>query len=321
MAERVAAVIIGRNEGERLVRSLASLVAQDLNIVYVDSGSTDASVEEARKVGAEVVTLDLSVPFTAARARMAGFGLVSQAFPNTEFVQFVDGDCEIDHGWIAAGRAALETDDTLAVVFGHQNEKFPEATVYNKLIDEEWANAPVGPARSCGGNALMRVAALNEVGGYRTDLIAGEEPELCYRMREKGWKIRRIDAAMARHNADMTRFSQWWQRSRRAGHTYAEGVAIHGSGPERYRKPELRRSLLWGLAIPLAILLAALLITPWALLLVLIYPLQVLRLARRLPLKTAFFLTLGKFPETHGALGYWAGRLAGIKRRKLIEYK
>ena len=321
MAERVAAVIIGRNEGERLVRSLASLVAQDLNIVYVDSGSIDASVEEARKVGAEVVTLDLSVPFTAARARMAGFGLVSQAFPNTEFVQFVDGDCEIDHGWIAAGRAALETDDTLAVVFGHQNEKFPEATVYNKLIDEEWANAPVGPARSCGGNALMRVAALNEVGGYRTDLIAGEEPELCYRMREKGWKIHRIDAAMARHNADMTRFSQWWQRSRRAGHTYAEGVAIHGSGPERYRKPELRRSLLWGLAIPLAILLAALLITPWALLLVLIYPLQVLRLARRLPLKTAFFLTLGKFPETHGALGYWAGRLAGIKRRKLIEYK
>lgn len=321
MAERVAAVVIGRNEGERLVRSLASLVLQDVNIVYVDSGSADNSVAEAQKIGAQIVELDLSVPFTAARARMAGFDLVREVFPDTEFVQFVDGDCEIDHGWIATAREALEGDDQLAVVFGHQLERFPDATVYNRLVDEEWANAPVGPARACGGNALMRIAALNEVGGYRTDLIAGEEPEMCYRMREKGWKILRIDAVMAHHDADMTRFSQWWQRSRRAGHTYAEGVAIHGSGPERYRKTELRRSLLWGLAIPMVILLSGLLVSPWALLLLLLYPLQVLRLARRLPLKTAFFLTLGKFPETHGALGYWAGRLAGVKRRKLIEYK
>jgi GT2 family glycosyltransferase len=321
MVERVTAVVIGRNEGERLVRSLASLVVQDINIVYVDSGSNDASVEEARKVGAEVLELDLSVPFTAARARMAGFGVAKRVFPNTEFVQFVDGDCEIDHGWIAAGCAALDADEGLAVVFGHQYEKFPEATIYNRLIHEEWANAPVGPAKACGGNALMRVAALDDVGGYREDLIAGEEPEMCYRMRQKGWRIERIDAAMARHDADLTRFSQWWQRSRRAGHTYAEGVATHGSGPEQYRKTELRRSLLWGLAIPVGVLFAALLITPWALLLLLIYPLQVLRLARRMPLRTAFFLTLGKFPETHGALGYWAGRLAGVKRRKLIEYK
>lgn len=319
--ERVTAVVIGRNEGERLIRSLATLVRQGINIVYVDSGSSDNSIIEARKVRAEVVELDLSVPFTAARARMAGFARVRQVFPQTVFVQFVDGDCEIDHGWIAAGVAALEADPTLSVVFGHQYEKFPEATIYNKLINAEWANAPVGPAKACGGNALMRVTALKDVGGYREDLIAGEEPEMCFRMRAKGWKIQRLDAAMAMHDADVTRFSQWWQRARRAGHTYAEGAAIHGRSPERYRVYEVRRTLIWGVLIPLMAVFGALLVSPWTLTLLLAWPLQMMRLwVGGMPVERAVFLTLGKLPEAQGLLGYWLARLTGQQRR-LIEYK
>ena len=321
MAERVVAVAIGRNEGDRLIRCLAALSHQGLPVVYVDSGSTDGSIAEAEKIGAEVLEIDLSVPFTAARARNAGYARALEVFPQTEFIQFLDGDCELVDGWVAAALAALDADPKLAVVCGRRREKFPDETRWNRMIDAEWGAAPPGLAKACGGDALIRVAALQEVGGYREDLIAGEEPEMCYRMRQKGWTILRLAEEMTRHDADMTRFSQWWQRSRRAGHTYAEGVAIHGAGPEQYRKPELRRSLLWGLAIPVAILSAALLITPWALVLLLIYPVQVLRLARRMPLQTAFFLTIGKLPESHGALGYWAGRLAGVKRRKLIEYK
>lgn len=321
MADPVVAVAIGRNEGERLVRCLAALEAQGLPIVYVDSGSTDASIAEAEKVGATVLEIDLSVPFTAARARNAGWAKALEVFPEAAFIQFLDGDCELDPGWIPAALAAFEADPDLAAVCGRRREKFPDATRWNRMIDGEWGAAPAGPAKACGGDALIRVAALQAVDGYREDLIAGEEPEMCYRMRQKGWKILRLAEEMTLHDAAMTRFGQWWQRSRRAGHTYAEGAAIHGAGPERYRIPELRRSLIWGLGLPVATLLGLLIIGPWALLLLLAYPAQVLRLSQRMSLEDAVFLTLGKFSETQGALGYWAGRLAGVKRRKLIEYK
>ena len=188
------------------------------------------------------------------------------------------------------------------------------------MIDAEW-DSPVGEAKSRGGDALMRRAAVDAVGGYREDLIAGEEPEMCLRLRRSGWRIRRIDAEMTLHDADMTRLSQWWQRSRRAGHTYAEGAALYGRGPERYRLRELGRTLVWGLGLPLVALASAVLLSPWALLLLLAYPGQVLRMigSGRDP-AGALFLVLGKFPELQGVLGYVAGRVSG-RRRKLIEYK
>ena len=321
MGETVVAVAIGRNEGQRLVRCLAALSAQALPVVYVDSGSTDGSLAEAEKIGATILEIDLSVPFTAARARNAGWTKALEVYPEAEFIQFLDGDCELDPGWLPAALAAFEADPDLAAVCGRRREKFPEETRWNRMIDAEWGAAPAGPAKACGGDALIRVAALQAVDGYREDLIAGEEPEMCYRMRQKGWKVLRLADEMTLHDAAMTRFGQWWQRARRAGHTYAEGVAIHGAGPERYRIPELRRSLIWGLGLPLATLLGLFVIGPWALLILLAYPLQVLRLSQRTSLEEAFFLTIGKFPETQGALQYWGAKLAGVKRRKLIEYK
>lgn len=320
MADLVGAVAIGRNEGERLIRSLHSLQGKIDHVVYVDSGSTDASVERAREMGIEVVELDLSVPFTAARARNAGFARLCQIAPDVDFVQFLDGDCELVEGWKEAALAQFAAEPDLAVVCGRRRERFPDATLWNRMIDAEW-DSPIGEARACGGDALMRRSVLDQVGGYREDLIAGEEPEMCFRMREKGWRIRRIDAEMTLHDADMTRMGQWWQRCRRAGHTWAEGVAIHGRSPERYRMGELRRTLIWGALIPAVALLGALLISPWALLLLLAWPVQILRLkAGGLPWDRATFLTLGKLPEAQGVFGYWIGRLLQ-RERTLIEYK
>lgn len=318
--DRVAAIAIGRNEGERLKGCLASLVGHADPIVYVDSGSSDGSVEAARAYGAHVVELDLSVPFTAARARNAGLARVAELDAEGAFVQFLDGDCELDPAWIGSAKATLVEDETLAVVCGRRRERFPEATRWNRMIDTEW-DTPVGEAIACGGDALMRRAALVDVGGYDPALIAGEEPEMCFRMRAKGWKIKRIDAEMTLHDAALTRFSQWWQRSRRAGHAFTESAALHGGAPERFRVAETRRALVWGAALPIAIVALALLISPWALLLVLIWPLQVVRLiAKGFEPERAFFLTLGKFPEAQGALTYWFNRLTG-RQRRLIEYK
>lgn len=317
--EIVAAIAIGRNEGERLKRCLASLTEFSV-VVYVDSGSTDGSVEAAGTAGAEVVELDMSVPFTAARARNAGLAHLRKVAPGSEFVQFLDGDCELVGDWIGKAYAEISADDGLAAVCGRRRERYPEASIWNRMIDREW-DTPVGDAPDCGGDALMRRSALDAVGGYRGTLIAGEEPEMCYRMRQQGWRIRRIAAEMTLHDAELTRFGQWWQRTRRAGHAYAEGAALHGWEPARFRVTETRRALVWGMILPLIAVSGALLWSPWSFLLLLGWPAQILRLRTKgLAWEDAFFLTLGKLPESQGILDYWWNKLRG-RRRRLIEYK
>ncbi len=311
----IAVVIIGRNEGARLVACLAS-VEGAARVVYVDSGSTDGSVAAARGAGAEVVSLDMSQPFTAARARNAGLALLDASTP---YVQFIDGDCAMRDGWLVSATAYLDANPTCAVVCGRRRERHPEASVYNRLCDIEW-DTPVGPAKACGGDALMRLDAVQAAGGYRADLIAGEEPELCLRLRSVGWTVMRLDAEMTWHDADITRFGQWWQRTRRAGHAYAEGAALHGAGPDRHWVRATSRALIWGAVLPVVALVATVAV-PFGGLVWLVYPAQVLRLWRRSgDTALAFFTVLGKLPEAVGALGFYMGRMTG-KRRGLVEYK
>ncbi|MEP3332267.1 glycosyltransferase [Sedimentitalea sp.] len=319
----LAVVLIGRNEGSRLQRCLASVPPAVSRVVYVDSGSTDGSVQAAMEASAEVVRLDTTQPFTAARARNAGYAALGSG-ANIAFVQFIDGDCEIQPGWVEAAHEFLQQTPKAAVVCGRRRERFPEASVYNRLCDDEW-DTPIGRAKACGGDAMMRCLAFDAVEGFDPTLIAGEEPELCLRLRKAGWDIWRIDHEMTLHDADMTRLGQWWQRARRSGYASAEGAAIHGALPERHGVAPTRRALLWGAVLPL-LTVASALISPWALLLLLIYPVQVIRLAlREGPLQPeaweqAFFLTLGKFPEAIGALQYGWRRLMR-RQATLIEYK
>lgn len=309
----LAAVVIGRNEGARLIACLEALCGHADPVIYVDSGSTDGSVAAAEARGAQVIALDMTQPFTAARARNAGLAALPA---DVDLVQLLDGDCVLRKGWIRTARAFMDDTPKAAVACGRRRERHPQASIYNALIDREW-DTPVGPARACGGDALMRVAALREVGGYRDTLIAGEEPELCLRLRAAGWEVWRLDAEMTWHDADITRFGQWWKRSRRAGHAFAEGAALHGAPPERHWVAETRRALVWGAALPMAIVLMTLFLTPWALLVLLVYPVQVLRLSRRGGLPWAIFTVVGKLPEALGALQYLLGRGKG----RIIEYK
>lgn len=319
----IAAVIIGRNEGQRLVRCLDSVRGSVGRIVYVDSGSTDGSVDVARGAGAEVVELDISKPFTAARARNAGIAALRRsAVP--DWVQFIDGDCELQPGWIPTALAFLETSPTAAVACGRRRERHPETSVYNRLCDREW-DTPIGLTRSCGGDALMRWTALEETGGFNPDLIAGEEPELCVRLRSKNWEIWRLDVEMTFHDAAMTRFSQWWNRMRRGGHAAAEGMALHGRLPERHGVATVRRAVFWSLFLPVTIIFGAILFGSPVLMMLLAYPAQMVRIAWRSGGRTedweaAFFLLLGKFAEMTGITEYLLRRRLG-RPSALIEYK
>jgi len=301
----IGIVIIGRNEGERLkncIRSLAN--ASSLRIVYVDSASTDDSVEFVRSEGFDVVELDMSLPFSAARARNEGYRFLLQQYSDLTFIQFVDGDCEVDAAWLPTAQQHLEAHPKLAAVCGRRKERYPEKTIYNKLCDIEW-NSPIGKALATGGDFLCRASALVEVDGFNPQVIAGEEPELCFRLRSKGWELERLDAAMTLHDANMTSIKQWFKRSERSGHAYAQGFAMHGNSEEKYKRADVMRIVLWGLAIPVFILLAALIFGSWILLALLIYPVKIAQLARQeipkhgVTAGTAYAtsLLMGKFPQ------------------------
>jgi GT2 family glycosyltransferase len=321
-------VAIGRNEGERLRACLASAAAHCRRAVYVDSGSTDGSVALARACGAEVVELDLRVPFTAAHARNQGWRKLASLHPELRYVQFVDGDCELDAGWLATASRHLDAHPRLAVVCGRRRERDPDASVYNRLCDVEW-DTPSGPALACGGDALMRIEALREVDGFDDALIAGEEPELCFRLRARDWGIERLPVEMTRHDAAMQSWRQWWRRCHRAGHAFANGAHLHRASPERYYRAEVRSILLWGLGLPAAAVAAAAL-HPLGALLLLAYPAQWWRLTRRhraagrIPPRDcglyALSCLVGKFANLVGVVDFHYHRLRG-RTRGLIEYK
>jgi glycosyltransferase involved in cell wall biosynthesis len=319
----VDAVVIGRNEGARLTACLDSLQGAVRCIVYVDSGSTDDSLARARAAGARLVELDPARPFTAARARNAGLDALSQDDPATH-VQLIDGDCTLQAGWIASARAFLDANPRAAVACGRRRERFPEASLYNRMCDWEW-DTPVGPARACGGDALIRLAALRAIGGYSDEVIAAEDDEMCQRLRQAGWEIWRLDAEMSEHDAAIHRFGQWWRRSVRAGHGFAQVGDRH---PGHFRAERLRMRL-WGAALP-ALAAAGLAASPWvpaavAGLYAMSFARMAVRLARRpVPARDALaaagLVTLSKFANLQGEATYRWRRLRG-QVTSIIEYK
>jgi len=320
-------VVIGRNEGERLVRCLESVRNRAACVVYVDSGSTDGSVERGRALADAVVELDMRMPFTAARARNAGFERLLEMRAALGYVFFVDGDCEVVEGWLDTAVQFLTQHPKVAIVWGLRRERFPEKSIYNLLCDMEWQDYPTGETRACGGDAVARVDAIRAVNGYRPDLICGEEPEMCVRLRQAGWRIFRLESPMTLHDAAIYRFSQWWKRSMRAGYGFAQGAALHGAPPERHAILETRRSWIWGLGIPLAALVLAPLIGWRSTIVLIAYPVQVVRLSARGRRPSArenwsraVALVLSKFPEMVGQAKFHLDRIRRAQSR-LIEYK
>jgi len=328
MRKVVGVVAIGRNEGERLRQCLESVVGKVAAVVYVDSGSTDGSIALARSLDVEVVGLELATPFTAARARNEGIHRLKEIDPELEFVQVVDGDCEIIEGWMERALEVMDGEPSIAVACGRRRERSPDESVYNKLCDMEW-NTPVGEAKACGGDALIRLDAFYAVGGYDPSLIAGEEPEMCYRLRAESWKIMGIDCDMTWHDARMMQFGQWWKRAVRSGHAYAEGRALHGDTADRFCVDQIRSIIEWAVLLP--VLAFGLAWATWgaSVLLLGAYGLLAHRVRRQrtaagdAPADAALyagFCVMGKFPQLLGAVRYWSNRVRG-RRSTLIEYK
>lgn len=316
----VGVVVIGRNEGARLRLCLESVLRSGAGVVYADSGSDDGSVELARGLGAGVVELDPGSPFTAARGRNEGFARITERGP-LELIQFVDGDCELAPGWLGAAGEALRRDPGLALVCGRLREKHRDRSAYARLCDMEWGG-PVGPITSCGGIFMIRAEAFRAVNGFLVGHVAGEEPDLCARLMQAGWRLERIGAEMATHDADMTRFGQWWRRATRAGWAYAKAASRGNAERSGGSVRRVATTLMWALGLPLAAG-GAMLLTPWPVGLAVcgLVPAAYAALFFRVRGHRirggdsgpdaglyAAFCVLSKWPESLGFFRYWLGR-------------
>jgi GT2 family glycosyltransferase len=325
----IGVVIIGRNEGERLLRCLASIPDGVRRSVYVDSGSTDGSVQAAQARGVEVLNLDLSVPFTAARARNAGWQQLLRLEPDLKAILFIDGDCEIVGGFPQAAAESMATAPDIVAVCGVRRERWPDRTPYNALCDVEWRSGPIGEARSFGGDVLIRTDALVAVGGYDDSVIAAEDDELGARLRRKGGRIVRLAVTSTIHDAAMRGIGQWWQRAKRCGHAYAQVFDKHGAPPERYFATEIRRVVVWGMVVPTTAVVLAVPTMGLSLGLFGIYPVKALRTFQdsrrrgftvRESVLWGTSCTAAKLPEAVGVLTYHFRGLMG-RRPTIIEYK
>ena len=330
MILRTGIVVIGRNEGERLVASLQSVRGRGCPVVYVDSGSSDGSAARARSIGEQVVELDPGKPFSAARARNVGYAALMAHDPALRCVQFLDGDCTLLPDWLESAGHAMDAEPRRAVVIGPLQERRPEASVYNRLCAMEW-KSPAGDLTNfgaLGGIMLVRAEVFARLGGFNEQVIAGEDSEFGLRVGLAGLTITKIDTPMATHDADMHRFGQWWRRTVRAGHAIGQRFSINGGAPLHDCARERRSVLFWGMALPFS----AVVLAPWtagfSLLLLAGYPVLAMRIARyrigRGDSRAdawlyARFVVLAKFAEAVGLTKFHLNRIAG--QFKIIEYK
>ncbi len=325
----IGIVTIGRNEGVRLEHCLLSIGASDILTVYVDSGSSDDSVSLARSLDAHVVPLDTTIPFTAGRARNKGIEELLKLNPNLDFVQFIDGDCTLNKNWLPVAYSTIVQRPDIAIVCGRRRERFPDKSIYNQICDLEWGTT-VGETDTCGGDFLVRVDAFKQVDGFNPTFIAGEEPELCIRLRQQSWKILRIDQDMTLHDANITKFSQWWKRSIRAGHAYATTALVHGKKSKRQGINSVISICFWGIFLPIiATLLAGVTSSVSLLILLVIYIIQFVRIrkyrfklgdTKEVSTRYGFLIIVGKFAQAIGVIQA-IYRYLFRRRAKLVEYK
>jgi GT2 family glycosyltransferase len=325
---RVGIVAIGRNEGERLIRCLDSVVGQGHTVVYVDSHSSDGSVAAARIRGVDVVELDPTQPMHPSLARGAGARRVLELAPDCEFIQFFDGDCEMEKGWIETALAFMDANPQHGMVLGRRRERFPDASPYNLLADIDW-DSPIGPIKYSHGDMFVRVSAYQSCGGWRSDVLFDEDTDFLVRLRGCGWRLERVDAPMSIHDMSMTRLGQWWKRQKRTGGSYAEGFLRYGFTSERLWIKEILSILFWGAVLPLMALLLAIPTHGISLLMLLGYVflyVKIRQAAARCGMDQrrahvfALSTTLGKIPGAIGVISNWL-RIALKRRRSWIIYK
>ncbi len=320
-------VIIGLNCAATLADCINSVLRcrytrGSICVIYVDSGSTDASLEIARNFeGVTVLQLDAAYP-TPGAARNLGWRNGS-----SPLVQFLDSDTVMNPDWLTVATDCLDNDS--GAIRGLRKERYPERSIFNWIADQEW-NAPPGDCDTFGGDALVRREVLVSTGGYDEELVGGEDPELSERVRQLKWKVKQLGVLMTQHDLAMFRWAQYWRRAYRTGYGYAAVAWLHGD--KGFWMREVLRIVSRGGLAPL-VALTGLLITgagcPWggavtlSSLALVFQPFllrqgrfrRTLELSRVGAMAYAIHCSIVVVPECFGVIRFWLGEYFSLPLR------
>lgn len=199
MTMRLSVIIIGKNEEKHLKKCFQSVVKavsgiKDSEMIYVDSASTDRSVEIAQLFPARILQLKPEWELSAAAGRYIGF-LRSEG----KYLFFIDGDSFIYRGWLSHAIRFMDENPAVSGVAGVVHEIFlgSDGSVCGFLRNRYGQDDQTVEASTLGGIALYRQHTLEKVGPFNPYIPVDEERELALRIRKDGLKIVRIPEPMA----------------------------------------------------------------------------------------------------------------------------
>lgn len=197
MNEKVSIVIIGRNEERGIGECVgAALVAAEqiggAEIIFVDSASTDKTVEIVKSLGVRVISMKPTMKLSPSAGRFVG-----SQYANGEFILFLDADTLVYKDFLPAAIKQFEKDESIGGINGFLDDLGEKGELlndveerFNEITDVKWLRGPC---------CFYRREALQKSGSFNPYLAVEEEAELGLRLIKNGWKLKLMPISMACH--------------------------------------------------------------------------------------------------------------------------
>ncbi len=235
-------VVIGYNEGKHIRGCLESVRAITLpgarfEVIYVDGGSKDNSLEEARRVdGVRILGGEK-------RRRAAENRNLGAAHARGKYIQFIDGDMYLDPDWPALAMAFLDLHLDVGGVSGMLEEA--NTSYVFRVLQIDW-NPVEGEVDAFGGAAMYRRDVFEQAGRFPEDVSTGEDPLLCWRIRNlTAHKVWYLHKRMAKHDLGFRGLRDYWKRSTTTGRAYIEIATRCWDSKDPMWKPNVIRNFVW----------------------------------------------------------------------------
>lgn len=190
----VAVVVPARNESAFIDKCLAALIAQSypsnlLSVTVVDNESIDDTHAIATARGIRVVSIG-----NVLVGEVRNFGA---RLSHSDVIAFVDADCVVGCDWVRAAVDALR-DPVVGAVGGDCLSNSAGTWVETAWKDTSPSQAARVSALP-GASMAFRRTTFESVGGFNGNLSAGEDDDICARVRSQKLEIVAIPACQSVH--------------------------------------------------------------------------------------------------------------------------